>query len=108
MTALHAWNTIIHKIEEKKRIELPTVPKTKKVPVWFSVTTDGKTIFIDEATEHKPSSKLSVQRKLHYNTFQKVFPLYLRRENGEQVSSEATAITLDQVYYYSIIKHLGQ
>lgn len=104
MTPLQAWNSILKNLEGKT-IELPTVPKTKKVPVWFSASTNGEIIFINEASDHKPSSKLSVPRKLRYNTFQKVFPFYLKRENGEPVSSEVTAITVNQVYYFSLIKH---
>jgi hypothetical protein len=106
MAPIQAWNSIINRLKGS-RVELPTVPKTKKVPVWFSVTTDGKTIFIDKAIDHIPSSKLSLQRKLNYKTFEKVYPLYLRRENGEAVSSEVTAITVDQVYYFSLIKHFA-
>lgn len=105
MSCEQAWNTIISKLAGN-RIELPTVPKTKKSPVWFSATTDGVNIFIGEAVSHKPSSRLSMERKLTFYTFQKVYPLYIRRENGEQVSHEVTAITVNQVYYFSIIKHL--
>lgn len=101
---MKAWNTIINRLEGN-RIELSTVPKTKKIPVWFSATTNRETIFINEAIDHKPSSRLSVQRVLNYKTFEKVYPLYLRRKNGERVSSEVTAITVNQVYYFSLIKH---
>lgn len=87
-------------------IELPTVPKTKKTPVWFTAATDGNTIFINEAVNNRPSSKLMNERKLTYKEFQKVYPLYLRREKGELVSSQVTAITRNQVYYFSLIKHL--
>ncbi|WP_163103198.1 hypothetical protein [Peribacillus alkalitolerans] len=104
MTPIQAWNIIISRLEGKI-VELPTVPKTKKSPVWFSSTTDGKTIFINKAIDHSPSSKISVQRKLEYNTFQKVYPLFLRRESGEAVSTEVTAVTVNQVYYFSLIKH---
>ena len=88
-------------------MELPTVPKTSRVPVWFSATTNGDIIFINEALDHKPSSKLSAERKLNYSNFKKVYPLYLRRENGESVSSEITAVTVNQVYYFSLIKHFA-
>ncbi len=104
MTPQQAWTSILNNLEEKT-IELPTVPKTKKIPVWFSASTNGEIVFINEASDHKPSSKLSVPRILRYNTFQKVFPFYLRRENGEPVSSKVTAITVNQVYYFSLIKH---
>ncbi|SEP93250.1 hypothetical protein SAMN05216232_1361 [Virgibacillus subterraneus] len=86
---------------------MPTVPKTKKVPVWFSASKDGTIIFINKAFDHTPSSKLSSERKLDYNTFQKVYPFYLKRENGEAVSSVVSAVTVNQVYYFSVIKHLG-
>lgn len=100
-----AWNTIIA-ILSKKPTEFPTVPKTKRIPVWFMASTDGEKIFIDEAKINKPSSKLSLRRMLEYRTFEKIYPLYIRRENGEQVSAEANVITVNQVYYYSLIHHL--
>jgi hypothetical protein len=106
MSCERVWNTIINKLTEGS-IELPTTPKTQKTPVWFSASTDGHSIFINRAINNKPSSQLSMERKLTYNTFQKVYPLYLRREQGEPVSREVTALTVDQVYYFSLIKHLG-
>lgn len=99
------WETIIKNIGNKE-IELPTTPKTSRTPVWFTVTTDGTTIYINKSVNHEPSSKLKMTRKLNINTFNKVYPLYLRRETGEAVSQEATVVTVDQVYYYSVIKHL--
>lgn len=101
-----AWNTIISKLIGK-RIELPTVPKIQKTPVWFSATTDGKIIFINTATGNTPSSKLSMERKLTYEVFEKVYPFYLRREKGEPVSYEAGKATVNQVYFYSLIRHLN-
>jgi hypothetical protein len=105
MTSQQAWNTIFNKLKAN-RMEFPTVPKTKKTPVWFSAIVDGEIILINNATNHRPSSNLAVPRKLKYGTFQKIYPIYLRRENGEQVSKEAGSLTVNQVYYYSLIKHL--
>jgi len=85
MTTVHVWNTIITKLAEKS-IDLPTVPKTKRIPVWFSASTDGNMIYINQAINKKPSSKLSIERKLTYHIFEKVYPLYLKREQGEAVS----------------------
>lgn len=99
------WNSIISNLSDKV-LELPTVPRTKKIPVWFSVTTDHKKIFVNVAIQHKPSSKLSIERKLTYKTFEKVYPLYLKREKGESISAEVTSITVNQVYYFSVIKYL--
>jgi hypothetical protein len=106
MTSQQAWNTILDKLK-LNRMEFPTVPITKRTPVWFSAMVDG-VILIDNAMAHQTSSKLAMPRKLKYKTFQKVYSLYLRRENGEQVSAEATSVTVNQFYYYSLIKHLCQ
>jgi len=102
-----AWNNIIRNLRGKS-IELPTVPKIKKIPVWFSASTDGNMIFIDKASKNQPSSKLSMTRKLTYKIFQKVYPLYLKREQGESVSIEVTRLTVDQVYYFSLMYHLSK
>lgn len=91
----------------EKRLSSQLLLRLKNPPVWFSASTDGNKIFIDMAVDHCPSSKLSSQRKLDYKTFQKVYPLYLRREKGEAVSQEVTSITVNQVYYFSLIKHLA-
>lgn len=108
MASLQAWNTIVSKLKGNP-MEIPTVPKTKRNPVWFFAIAVGENIFIIQASDNKPSSQLSMQRRLEYKTFEKVYPLYLKRENGEKISYEVTAITVvNQVYYFSLIKHLCQ
>ena len=104
MMAQEAWLNILNYLQNK-RIEFPTVPKTKRDPVWFEATIDGEIININPAKNNRPSSQLTMQRRLNYKVFEKVYPLYLRRINGEAVSQEVTKITVDQVYYFSLIKH---
>ncbi len=106
MTPLEAWKSIIGKLDDTPR-EFHTVPKVQKQPVWFSATTNGEIIFIDGAVNNQPSSNLSATRRLDYKNFEKVYPIYLRRENGEPVSSEAVRITANSVYYYSLIRFLA-
>lgn len=101
------WNKIIKSLSNVEK-EFPTTPKTNKNPVWFSASTDGNKIYIDEAKSNKPSSKLKTKRTLTYDNFKDVYPLYIRRENGEKVSKEVTNITRNQVYYFSLIKHLSE
>ena len=74
-----AWNNIIQYLKGKNT-EFPTVPKTKRVPVWFSASTDGNVIFIGKALTNQPSSRLSMERKLTYKIFEKVYPFYLKRK----------------------------
>lgn len=105
MTANQAWNTIVEKLKGGT-IELRTVPKTKKTPVWFTASTDGHVIFVNKAINNILSSNLSMERKLTYKTFEKVYLLYLKQEKGEVTSSEVNHITVDQVYFFSLIKYL--
>lgn len=105
LKAEEAWLIIINSLKGKK-LEFHTVPKNNKKPLWFTASSDGIFIYIDNAVVNKPSSNLSMVRKLDFKNFSKVFPLYLRRENGEEVSSEVSKVTLNQVYYFSLIKNL--
>ncbi len=43
---------------------------------------------------------------LDYKQFVKIYPIYIRRENGDAVSIEATASTVNQVYWFGIIKEI--
>lgn len=105
MTAQEAWKTIMNRLGQERR-EFHTVPLLNKAHVWFSATVDEERIVITEATENKPSSSLTIPRYLKYKTFEKVYPIYLRREKGEKVSKEVTEITVNSVYYYSLIRFL--
>lgn len=51
---MQAWNTMIAKLADKS-MELPTVHKTKKKPVWFSASIDGNMIYIGQAINNRPS-----------------------------------------------------
>ena len=98
------WNKILSELS-KAEMELSTIPKTSKEPIWFRVSTDGNGIFVNPAIEHHPSSRLTMTRKLTYHEFLKIYPLYLKREKGEAVSKDAAKATVNQVYWYSIIKN---
>jgi len=104
MTSQEAWLKIVAHLQTKS-IEFPTVPKIKRDPVWFEASTDDEIIMINPAKINRPSSQLTMQRKLSYEIFEKVYPIYLRRINGEAVSNEALRTTVNQVYYFSLIKH---
>ena len=100
-----AWEKIINQLDNNKK-EFHTVPKTNKKPVWFSVYKKGDSIFVGQAELNQPSSKISTPRKLTYENFKDVYPLYIRRANGESVSAEVTQATRNQVYYFALIEHI--
>ena len=96
------WQNIINDLKNNPR-DLHTVPKTNKKHLWFYAYTDGKKIYVTNAKENTPSSKISSTRTLDFAGFEEIYPVHLRREKGESVSQEATATTRNQVYWYSII-----
>lgn len=105
MDTLKAWETITHSFNNKV-LEFPTNPIVKKDPIWFSAYIEEDKIVINQALHHKPSSQLKYKRVLSYKDFQKVLPLYYSRKNGEHVSKELAEVTMNQVYYLSLIKHI--
>lgn len=99
------WDLLISNLDDNPQ-DFPTTPKIQKAPLWFHAYTDGIMIYVSTAREHKPSSKIKGERKLTYNEFKRMYPIYLRREAGNAVSAEATSNSFNIVYWYSLIKHL--
>lgn len=87
--------------------DLKTVP-LKGEGKWFYAYEDKGDIYVDSAIEHNPSCSIAIRRKLQQKEFELIYKIYLRRENGEQVSQEATEVTRNQVYWYSIIKNCSK
>lgn len=104
MTMQELWLKLLANLDKEPR-EFPTTPKSSRKPLWFAAYADNNDIFVRNAKDHMPSCSIKGERKLTYAIFQKIYPIYLRREKGEHISKEATAITFDQVYWYSLIKH---
>jgi hypothetical protein len=77
MSPTEASKIIISNLDSNFK-EFSTIPKINRKPVWFSASTNGEVILINNANE---------------------------REKGEPVSKEVTAITLNQVYYFYLIKY---
>jgi curved DNA-binding protein CbpA len=102
------WDKIIKDITKYPR-DLQTMPLIRREGVWFhvSINVDRVTILVDKAKTEKPSSRISQIRILGKDEFRRMYSIHLRRENGENVATEATALTRNQVYIYSIFKNCG-
>lgn len=98
------WNEFINYIATNQK-EFATRPKTNCQPKWFRATVDiqKNCIYITNAKEHNPSSKIKIPRKLGLKDFKKIYPLHIRRESGERVSKEAGEATVNQVYFFSLL-----
>lgn len=98
------WNEIIRKLSGKK-IEIQTVPKTG-TGVWFCTEAINGRVFISKGINHEPKSKVS-ESYIPKDEFERMYPIYLRRKCGEQVSQEATRACRHQVYIYAIFNYCG-
>lgn len=99
-------NEILKSFTDNPR-DVHTCPTRNSAPKWFFVDIRNGKIVISESKTHINSSKLKTNRILNSNELPEIFNLYLRRKHGESVSKEATALTVNQVYWYGIFSELG-
>ncbi len=100
------WQQIVTDLTNNPR-DLQTIP-LRGTGRWFHVSVDGSKILVENAESHTPSSNLAVPRKISRNEFVRMYPIHIRRENGEQVSQEAQRAGHNQVYIYSIFRYCGR
>ncbi len=99
------WNNLVDFLRKSPQ-DVHTVPKIKKMPIWFYAETDGNYIYISKAKKEFPSCKISTTRKLKYDEFLRIYPIYLQREKGFSVSDKAGKATVNQVYWYALLSLL--
>ena len=102
------WNKIIFNIKNSPR-EIQTIPILKnKIGVWFYVYSQNDEIYISGATKNFPVSSIKKHTRISKESFEKTYPIYLRRCNGEKVAHDAQKVSRFQVYIYSILKNYGE
>ena len=102
------WEEILKSFTTNPR-DVHTQPLTKRAVLQFYVYVEDKKLYVDRAKNNEPSSNLS-KRRLLASEFEKcaiMYDIYQRRKRGEEVSHEATAITVNQVYWYGIFADMG-
>lgn len=104
MTTRELWQKLLSELGCQS-LEFPTTPKQIRTHIWFSAKAVDSCIYVGNAKEHTPSRRISGARILTFTEFERIYPIYLKRENGERVSAEATRASVNQVYWYSLIKH---
>lgn len=99
------WETIVNSFGQEAR-DIQTIP-FKGGGLWFYVSSQDDKVYVSKARNHTDSSQIQGIRSLDKHNCEAMFDLYQRRKRGEHVSSEAKAITRNQVYWYGIFKSLG-
>ena len=101
------WEEIIKSFTTNPR-DVQTNPLGKRTKLWFYVYVENGKLYADCAKEHTPSSNLSKRRMLSSGAEKCniMYDIYRRRKCGEPVAAEATATTVNQVYWYGIFADL--
>lgn len=100
------WNKILQDLESNPR-DLQTIP-LRGNGIWFYASIRENVIVVENARTHKPSSNLAAPRTITQREFERMYPIYIRRRHGEQVSNEARRASRNQVYIYSIFANCGR
>lgn len=99
------WEKMLQDLKNNPR-DIQTVPLNRS-GIWFYAESDGNKIIISKSKSHTPSIQVKDNRILNSSQYDKMLKLYLRRKNGESVSSEATQSTFNQVYWYGLFNAYG-
>lgn len=93
------WNGIISNLSSYGE-ELQTT-----TGLWFSASSDKGKLYVDKATSHFPSSKLSIRRPISKNDFLLVYSYYDRWVNGETgVRHEVSRKSRNTAYIFALIE----
>ena len=83
--------------------EIPTAPKYG-IPKWFCVYEKNGVLYVASGREHTNACSICPDRKLKEEEFPVMLDLYKRREAGEPVAKEAKEQSMNQSYWFGIIR----
>jgi hypothetical protein len=73
--------------------------------LWFRASSDKGKLYVDKATSHIPSSKLTMRRPISKNDFLLVYSYYDRWVNGEtRVRQEVSSKSKNTAYIFALIE----
>ncbi len=105
MTEREAWQKIITELSATPG-DFKTVPKTRREPVWFFAKTDGDNIYVNNAKQMRPSSRLTTPRIITYADFNTVRSYYSRWSSGEVgVRDEVRQLSRNTAYIFALIDY---
>lgn len=105
MTAREAWQKIITELSTTPG-DFKTVPRIKRDPVWFYAETNGDNIYVDNARQKRPSSRLAMPRKITFTDFETVNSYYSIWSAGEVgVRDEVRQLSRNTAYIFALIAY---
>jgi hypothetical protein len=105
MKANELWMKINNQIKNKP-IEIPTVPKNFRQPLWFKVYFENNKLYVTESSSKKPSCNISKPRKISEKDFKTVFEYYFRWKEGEvNIRHKVSRISRNTAYIFGLISY---
>lgn len=103
MTGENIWAEITSALTEMP-IEVATIPSNKKEPLWFAAYIDGSEVYVYNANVQKPSTNMSLRRKISKKDFLTVYAYYHRWANGERhLRQEVSLLSRNTAYIFGLI-----
>lgn len=88
--------------------DVHTVPTNGTEPKWFYVFVENGTLCVRSSQlQDKNNCIITGTRELKSEELDAMLDIYYRRSAGESVSREASATTVNQVYWYGIFADMG-
>lgn len=99
------WQKIINDISKNPR-DFRTVTKNRRQPVWFHAKAEDEYILITNALKERPSSKLSIPRKIFYSDFKTVYEYYDKWNSGVVgIRDEVRKLSRNTAYIFALISY---
>lgn len=103
MSADRVWSNIMTNLKEMPS-EVSTVPSNNKEPLWFIAFIENGDLFVKNAVNHRPSTKMSKSRKISKKDFDIVYSYYHRWANGERyLRQEVRTLSRNTAYIFALI-----
>ena len=103
MNADQVWSNIMVSLNEKPS-DLPTIPSNNRIPRWFSAYIENGDLFVKNAVNHRPSTKMSKIRKVSKKDFETVYSFYHRWANVERyLRQEVRTLSRNTAYIFALI-----
>lgn len=97
------WNSIISELSSPKELQ------TLKRGFWFRASSAREKLYVDQATNHAPSSKISVQRPISKEDFLFVYSYFDRWNDGEKgVRQEVSRKSRNTAYIFALINEFDK
>jgi hypothetical protein len=97
-----AYNDLVKSFRENPR-DIETHPTNAALPKWYFVSVRNGDVYVSNSKIKRPSTSISVPRKLMREEFDTMYDLHRRRERGDSVAQMAQSYTQNSSYWFGVL-----